>query len=154
MWSKTLLSRYLVTSMFNITWCTWSTGGLAHGFFTVFKIVYVSKSFSKGVKFHLNSDPFSITTFCRRGYLHSYVSLNNWITLLDDLSMYLSLAPVTSLRSYVGISTISNQPVLELIVFMQARLKLFLIIASPGSCCIIEFLYMNYQLHMQQILRF
>ena len=55
--SKILLSRYLVTSIFNITWCTHSNRVLACVFLIVINTGLISKSFSKGVKYCLNSDP-------------------------------------------------------------------------------------------------
>ena len=65
----------------------------------------MSKSYIKGVKSRLNSDMLSNTTWSGRGYLHSHMLLNNWLTLEDYLSMYSSLLIDTSSRSNVGIST-------------------------------------------------
>ena len=39
----------------------------------------MSKSYSKGVKSRLNSDPLSNTTLHGCGYLHSHVLLNSWL---------------------------------------------------------------------------
>ena len=55
--------------------------------------------------------------------------------------MYSSWRPVTSSRSNVGTLEISNQPVSGSIIVIQVRLKLFLMIAPPGYCCLIVFLY-------------
>ena len=75
------------------------------------------------------------------GYLHSHVLLNKWLTLADYLYIYLLLPVITSLRSYVGISMISNQPVEGLKIVLQFRPTLFLMIALPVCCCHIDFLY-------------
>ena len=58
----------------------------------------MSKYFSKGVQSRLSSDIFSNNNLCGHRYLHIHVLLNIWLTLADDLSMYLSLPDVTSLR--------------------------------------------------------
>ena len=104
--------------MFIITWCNRSNGELALGLLTDAKMVLISKSFSKGVKSHLNSDPLSNTTLRGRGYLHSHVLLKTWITLADDLSTHSSLSSATSSRSNVGIPMISSQPVAGSIIFV------------------------------------
>ena len=140
-WSKTLLSRSLVTVIFNITSCTRSTRVLDCGFLIVVKKGLISKPFIKGVKSHLNSDPLSNTTLCERGDLHIHELFKNWLTLEDGLSMYSSLPAVTSLMLNVSISMISNQLVEGLIIFMEFRLTLFQIIAPPGCCCLIDLLY-------------
>ena len=111
------------------------------GFFIVVKTGLISKSFSKGVKSRLNSDLLSNTTWRGRGYMHRHVLLNNWLTLADDLSVYSLLPVIFSSRSYVGISTISNQPVARSIIVLQVILTLFLMIAPPVCCCIINLLY-------------
>ena len=46
-YSKTRLSRSLVTVMFNITWCTHSNGALAWGFLTDVNTYLISESFRK-----------------------------------------------------------------------------------------------------------
>ena len=102
-YSKTLLSRYLVTRIFNITWCTCSTGALVCEFLIVVNTSLIPESFSKGVKFCLNPDPLSNLTSRGNGYLLSRVLLNNWIILANDLYTYSSLLPVTSSRLYVDI---------------------------------------------------
>ena len=127
--------------IFNITWCTFSSGALACGFFVVVKAGLISKPFSKGVNYRLNSDLLSNTTWHGRGYLYSHVMLNNWLTLAYYLYMYSSLPVETSLRSYVSISTIYNQPVAGSIIVLQAILILFIIIVLPVYCCLIDFLY-------------
>ena len=101
----------------------------------------MSKSFRKGLKYRLNSDPLSNTTMCGRGYMNSHVLLNSWINMADDLSMYYSLPVVNSSRRNVGISITSNQPVAGSIIFMQVRLELLQMIAPPGCCCLIDLLY-------------
>ena len=113
----------LVTSIFNITWCTRSSWKLAYEFLIVVKTGLISKSFSKEMKSCLNSDPLSNKTLRGRGYLHSHVLLNNWLTLADDLYMYSWLPAVTSSRSNVGISKVSNQPVAWSIIATQFKLK-------------------------------
>ena len=101
----------------------------------------ISKSFSKGVKSRLNSEPLSNTTLCGRGYLHSHVLLNSWITLADDLSMYSSLPSATPSRSNVGILNLSNHPVAGSIIFIQVGLEFLRFTVPPGCYCIIDFLY-------------
>ena len=127
--------------MFNITWCTCSAGELAWGFLTEVKTGLISKSFSKGVKYRLNSDPLSNTTLCGHRYLHIHMFLKTWITLTYYLSMYYSLPSATSSRSNVGISTILNQTVARSVIFIQVRLSLFRMKFTPVCCCLIDFLY-------------
>ena len=79
--------------------------------------------------------------FCGGRYILSHVLLNNWLALEDNLYIYSSLAPVNSSSLYVGILTISNQPVAGYIIFMQGRLTLFLMIVLPRCCYIIDLLY-------------
>ena len=136
-----MLSRSFLTSIFNITCCTHSSGALAYGFLIVLKTGLISKSFSKVFKSRLNSYHLSNITWRGRGYLHIHVLLNSWITLVDDLSMYLSLPVVTSSSSYIGISKISNHPVAGSIIFLQVRPTLFLIMVPPVFCYLIELLY-------------
>ena len=131
----------MVTIIFNITWCTWSNRSLACGFLIIVKIGLISKYFRKGVKYRLNWYPLSNTTFCGNGYLLSHVLLNNCIDLSDDLSIYSLLPPVTSSRSYFGTLTISNQPVVGLIIIIQLILALFLIIAPHVCCYLVDLLY-------------
>ena len=87
----------------------------------------------------------SVLTLHPRGYrcryLNIHVLLNHWLTLLDDLPMYSPLPPVDSLRSNIVPSTISNQPIVGLIIVKQVILTLFLMIAPPGWFCLIYFLY-------------
>ena len=128
--------------MLSITWCKHSTGALDRGFSIVIKTGLIYKYFSKGVKSHLNSDPLSNTTLIARGYLHRNVLSNNWLTTEYYLSMYSSFIPVTSSRLNVGTSTILNQPIVESIFFMQARLKLLLMMA-PHSCCFLMNIFMD-----------
>ena len=45
------------------------------------------------------------------------------------------------MRSYVDISTISNQPVVGSIIVLQVRITLFLMIAPHVFCCLIDLLY-------------
>ena len=73
--------KSLETIMFNITWCIWSAGELACGLFIVVQTVLISKFFSKGEKYPLNSDTLPNMNFCGLGYLHRHVLLNNWLTL-------------------------------------------------------------------------
>ena len=131
---------YLVASIFNITQCKRSTGALAYVLFVIKKCL-ILKSFSKEVKSCLNSDPLSNTTWRGRGYLHRHVLLNNCLTLADDLFMYSSLLVVSKSRSYVGISTIPNQPLAGLIMVLQVRPTLYLMIVPPIYCCLIDLLY-------------
>ena len=107
----------------------------------IVKTGFISESFIKGVKSHLNSDPLSNTTLHGLGYLLRHVLLNNWLTQADDLSTYSPLLPITSLKSYVGISTISNQPVVGSIIDIQVRIALYLMIALPDFCCLIYLIY-------------
>ena len=86
--SNTLLSISLVRNLLYITWCTWSTGSLSCGYFTIVYTGLISKAFSKVVKYPLNSYTLSNKTLCGRGYLLIHVLLNNWLTLSDYLSMY------------------------------------------------------------------
>ena len=65
----------------------------------------------------------------------------NRINLSDDIYMHSSLPVVSSSRSYVGISTISNNPVVGFIIVLQVRPTLFLMIAPHVCCCLIDFLY-------------
>ena len=74
-------------------------------------------------------------------YIHIHVLLKNWLTIADDLSIYLLFPSVTSSRSNDGTLKISNQPVVGLITVIQARLKLLFIIAPPSCCCLIDLLY-------------
>ena len=90
--------------MFNITCYTLSTIALAWGFLTEVKMGLILESFSKRVKYHLNSDMLSNTTLRGCGYMHSPLLLNIWLTLADDLSIYSSLPAFTSSRSNVGIN--------------------------------------------------
>ena len=138
---RPFLSISLVTSVFYITCCTPSTGTLAWRFLTGFRTGLIPKYFSKVMKSRLNSDPLSNTTFCGRRYLHIHVLLNSWLTLADYLYMYSSLPIVTSLRSNVGISKISNQPVAGSIIGMQVRLAFLQIIAPPGFYFLVYLLY-------------
>ena len=92
----------------------------------------ISESFSNGVKSCLKSDPFSKHDFAWKGVSAKKMLLKNWLTLSDNLSMYLSLLPITSLRSYVGILNIFNQVVAGSIIIMQARIKLFLMLDLTG----------------------
>ena len=128
--------------MFNITWCTRSTGALSWGFLTEVKTGLISNYFSKGVKSCLNSDPLSNTTLRGREYLHSHVLLIISITQEDDLSMYSSLPAVTSSWSNVGILKISNQPMVRSIIFMQVRLALSWMAMLHGCCCLIDLIYL------------
>ena len=107
------------------------------GVLIIVKTGFISKSFIKGVKYHLNSDPLSNMTLHGRGYLLRRVLLNNWLTLADDLSTYSPLLPITSLKLYVGISKISNQPVVGSIIDIQVRLTLYIVISLPDFCCLI-----------------
>ena len=108
---------------------------------TIVKMGLIPKNFRKGVKYSLNSDLFLNTTLRGCGYLHRNVLLNIWLTLSDDLSIYSLLPAVTSLRSNVGISTISNHPVAGSIIVMQVRLALFWMIATAGCYWLIDLLY-------------
>ena len=140
------MAKCLVTKIFGnkhitITCCTYSTRALACGFLIVVKTGLISKSFRKGVKSSLNSDPLSNTTLCGRRYMHKHVLLNRWLTLVDNLSMYPSLPDVTPSRSNVGILKISNQPVAGSVIVIQVRQTLFQMIAPPGCCCLIDLLY-------------
>ena len=127
--------------MFNITWCTHSTGVLSCEVLIVIKAGLIQKKISKGLKSHLNLDPLSNTTLRVCGYLLSYVLLNNWLTLANDLSIYSELPHVISSRSNVSTLTILNQHVSALIIVMKLRLTILLMIAPPGWCCIIDLLY-------------
>ena len=127
--------------MFNITLCTCCTGALSWGFLADVKTNLISKFFGRIVKSHLNSDMFSNGTFHGCGYVHSHVLLNSWLTLADDLYIYLSLPSAISSRSDIGILTILNQPVVGSIIFMQVRLVLLRMTFPPGCCCLIDFLY-------------
>ena len=69
----------------------------------------IHKSFSKGVKSHLNLDPLSNTILRVCGYLHIHVLFNNYITLEDELLMYSPLPIVNSSRSKIGTTNISKQ---------------------------------------------
>ena len=55
--------------------------------------------------------------------------------------MYSSLLVVSKSRSYVGISTIPNQPLAGLIMVLQVRPTLYLMIVPPIYCCLIDLLY-------------
>ena len=50
----------------------------------------IERSFSKGTKSFLNSDPLSKTTFLGLGYLASHVCSNRRLILVEDLSMMTS----------------------------------------------------------------
>ena len=139
-WLKNLLSISLVTSIFNIIFCTRFTGALASVFFVI-KTGLISKSFIKGVRSRLNLDPLSNSTWRGCGYLHIHVLLNRWITLADDLYIYSSLTVVSSSRLKVSISKITNQPVAGSIIVLQVRPTLFIMIAPPVCCCLIELIY-------------
>ena len=110
-------------------------------FFIFVKAGFISKSFSKGLKSCLNSNPLSNTTLRGSGYLIIHLLLNNWLTLQNDSSMHSSLPPVTSSMLYVGIPEISHRPVAGLIISMQVRITLFLMIVPPGCCCLIYLVY-------------
>ena len=90
---------------------------------------------------HLNSDLLSNTNFHGLGFIIIYVVLNNCIILIDYLSIYWSLSPVTSSRSYVSILKISDQPIAGSIIIIQERITLFPMIVPPGFCCLIYLLY-------------
>ena len=49
----------------------------------VFNTGLISKYFSKGVKYCLNSDMLSSKNVFGRGYLHRHLLLNNWLNLED-----------------------------------------------------------------------
>ena len=132
---------YLVEILFNITWFTRSTRALACGFLIFDKTGLIPKYFSKVLKSCSNSYMLSNTTLRRCGYLIIHVMLNSWLSLADDLSIYSSLPPLTSLRSYVGTQAISNQPVVGFIIVMQLRLNLLIMIGPPVWCCLIDLLY-------------
>ena len=95
-WSKILLSRSLVKSIFNIIWYTRFTRALSWGLLTYVNTGLISDYFIKLVKFCLNSDPLSKTALHGLRYLHSHLLLKIWLILADDLSIYLSLPAVTS----------------------------------------------------------
>ena len=61
-YSNTLLSRYLITRIWYIHWCTNSTGALDCWFLISMQTVFITKSFSKEVRLFLSSDPLSNTT--------------------------------------------------------------------------------------------
>ena len=79
---------------------------------------FIADYFRKGLKYCLNLDPFSNTVLHWSGYLHRHVLLNSWLTMVDDLSISLSLPAATSFRSNQETLTISNQLVAEYIIFM------------------------------------
>ena len=124
-----------------ITRCTHSTRALACGFLIIIKSGLILNSFIKGAKSRLNSFILSNTTLRGYGYLISPSLINNWITLVDYLSMYSSFIHITSSILNVKILTISNQPVSGFTVVIQMRLTYFLIISPPGWCCLIELIY-------------
>ena len=55
----------------------------------------ILKYFSKGFRSRLNSNPLSNTTWHASDYLRIHVFLNSWLTLADDLYVYLSLLIVS-----------------------------------------------------------
>ena len=100
------------------------------------------RSFQKLVKSCLKSDMLSNTALRGHEFLLSHILFNNWLTLVDDLSIYSPLLYVASLKSNVGTLMISNQPVAGSIIVMQVILALFLMISPPLFCCLISLLYL------------
>ena len=127
--------------MLYINWCARSTIALSCGFFTVFRICLISKSFSKGLNSCLKSDPLSNTTLIGIGYILSHVLLNNWLALSEDLSMYSLFVPIALSMSNVGTLLISNQAMAGSIISVQVILTPFLMVVPPIWCCRIDFLY-------------
>ena len=62
----------------------------------------MAKSFNKGLRYHLNSEPLAKMTLYGRGYLYSNVLLNIWITLAENLSTYSLFSLATSSISNQG----------------------------------------------------
>ena len=86
---------------------------------------FMDKSFNRGTKSFLNSDPLSKTTFFGLGYLEIHVWSNSLLILADDLSMNvlsinsLDFSSLSSLIMKLGTSTISNHPVTGSNIGMQ-----------------------------------
>ena len=78
-WYNTLLSIYLVRIIFNVTWCTRSTGALYCGFLIVVKTGLISKPFNKVVKYRLNS-----YTFVKNDFVWTRVSNKRCVVKQQD----------------------------------------------------------------------
>ena len=120
--------------------------------FDFFKTDLISKSFSKAVNSSLNCDPLSKTNLRVHGYLIIHLLLNNCLTLADDLSMYSSLLPITTLRSYVSLLNISNLPIVDHCDAGETNITL----NDSTSCLMLSYILAiwTYQVRMHQIPRF
>ena len=128
---KTLLSRYLVTGIFNINWFTHYTVELYCWFLIVVKTGLISNYLIKRVKSHLNSYPLSNTSLRRRGYVHSLILLDNIYEFKQDftplLDNYYIKPVITKIKNAQANAPVErmHQVILNMIVAKDLSQKVF-----------------------------
>ena len=108
--------------MLRNTWWTPSTAEFAYGFLIVVGVGLILKSFNRGRKSFLNSEPLSNITLFGRGYLDNHTSSKKLLIFDEDLLI-------------VGTSATSNHPVAgsRNVITVNSR-STFFGLSNPGCC--------------------